>query len=233
VAFPCASLREFVPIPPPRQCPSPGCRAIARGNSIASMAPGPEIRMHHCLIIALARLTTRNLRPGSPFPLARGFVPRRRWLSIGKFDPEDTSSSGFARNDRSFGVSHCIPGVIGMRSAQGVRQRILLHRNCYEMDMIAHQAIAPPAHGVPLPVFAQQLQVFVGMENDSPPIASLCHVMRQSHRNHTRDSTHRNGCGLLPDLLSGISKMSAPSPEFPRISVTVHELSSSSVSVTC
>jgi hypothetical protein len=75
------------------------------------------------------------------------------------------------------------------------------------------------------------------MENDSPPIASLCHVMRQSHRNHTRDSTHQNGCGLLPDLLSGISKMSAPSPElspeFPRISVTVHELSSSSVSVTC
>jgi len=74
-----------------------------------------------------------------------------------------------------------------MRSAQGVRQRILLHRNCYEMDMIAHQAIAPPAHGVPLPVFAQQLQVnrtiFVGMENGSPPIASLCHVMRQSHAN--------------------------------------------------
>jgi hypothetical protein len=55
------------------------------------------------------------------------------------------------------------------------------------MDMIAHQAIAPPAHGVPLPVFAQQLQVnrtiFVGMENGSPPIASLCHVMRQSHAN--------------------------------------------------
>jgi hypothetical protein len=50
------------------------------------------------------------------------------------------------------------------------------------------------------------------MENGSPPIASLCHVMRQSHRNHTRDSTHRNGCGLLPDLLSEFNKMSAPSP---------------------
>ena len=119
MAFPCASLRESVPIPPPRPCPSPGCRAIARGNSIASMAPGPEIRMHHCLIIALARLTTRNLRPGSPFPLARGFVPRRRWLSIGEFDPEDTSSSGFARNDRSFGVSHLHTGR--NRNALGAR----------------------------------------------------------------------------------------------------------------
>ena len=39
------------------------------------------------------------------------------------------------------------------------RQCILLHRNSYEMDMIAHQTIAPPANGVALAVLAQQLQV--------------------------------------------------------------------------
>ena len=47
-AFPCASLRGSVPVPPPLRYPSPGCYVIARANSIAAIAPSPEIRMHHC-----------------------------------------------------------------------------------------------------------------------------------------------------------------------------------------
>ena len=35
-----------------------------------------------------------------------------------------------------------VPGVIRMRSAQSIRQRIFSHRNCQEMNVIAHQTIA-------------------------------------------------------------------------------------------
>jgi hypothetical protein len=74
------------------------------------------------------------------------------------------------------------------------------------MNMIAHQTMAPPANGVALAILAQQLQVngtvFLWVENGSTPVPPLSNVMRQSHGNHTRDSPHRNGGGLLPDLLS-------------------------------
>ena len=54
--------------------------------------------------------------------------------------------------------------------------------------MIAHQTIAPPTNGVALAILAQQLQVnrtfCLRMENDSPAIAPLYHMMRQSYRNH-------------------------------------------------
>ena len=101
----------------------------------------------------------------------------------------------------------------GLLSA--ARQRILLHRNRHKMDVIAHQTIVPPANGVALAILTQQLQVdytvLLSMENGSSPVASLRHVMRQSDRNHTCDSRHWNGGGLSPDLLSEMSRMSAPS----------------------
>ena len=82
-AFPCASHRGSVPVPPPLRYPSPECYAIARVNSIAAIAPSPEIRMHHCPTSAFGRLTTHNPPLNSPFPLGRDFVPRRRAPSIG------------------------------------------------------------------------------------------------------------------------------------------------------
>jgi hypothetical protein len=52
------------------------------------------------------------------------------------------------------------------------------------------------------------------MENGSSPVAPLRCVMRHSHRNHTCDSPHWNAGGLPLGLLSEISRISAPSPDF-------------------
>src|SRR6478672_7036583 len=58
----------------------------------------------------LGRLTTRNPPFGSPFPLALDFVPHRRAPSTGECGPADTSNSGFARSDHSFGASRSRSG---------------------------------------------------------------------------------------------------------------------------
>jgi len=75
--------------------------------------------------------------------------------------------------------------------------------------------IAPPLHGAAFAILTQQMQVdhtvLLGMEDGSSPVASLCHVMRQSDHNHTCDSRQRNGGGLPLDLLPEMSRMSAPS----------------------
>jgi hypothetical protein len=103
-----------------------------------------------------------------------------------------------------------IPGLIGVRPTQPVCERILLPRNCHEVDVIGHQTITPPAHPIALAIFPEQLQVnlsiLVGIENGSPAIAPLCHMMRQTYRNHTRDSSHPYACELPPDCSQKLVK---------------------------
>jgi hypothetical protein len=71
------------------------------------------------------------------------------------------------------------------------------------MDVIGHQTITQPAHVIAYALFPEQLQVnlsiLVGIENGSPAIAPLCHMMRQTYRNHTRDSSLLYACESPPD----------------------------------